>query len=245
MYEPDNSVHKYDAHRTFVFENVIDQICEMSWEKISSDEVLKVAKVYYYFSIQFRENLAIACDLLPSDEKLSRLYREECDTDNLSPYPGITAVGERIDHDEFMRRLLLIQPIEQEAELEKAGNAYLEQIHNINSFVRAQSIASYEDGGLNSVFSAMLRAPVWRGAGQQAFRFFLEQHIRFDTDADAGHGALSRHLGRDDAILPLWTAFKDLLMRAAPILAEKRSDIGTARCGREVDLLPAFLNSSR
>lgn len=111
MYQSNHGVHQSDAHRGFVFERVIDEICRMPWEKISNHEVLKVAKAYYYFSVQFRENLAISCLLYPRDENLRKLYKEECHTDNLSPYPGITAVGEKINHDEFIERLLLLQPI--------------------------------------------------------------------------------------------------------------------------------------
>jgi len=229
MYESDHLADVCDTRDGFAFEGVIDQISRMPWERISNQDVLKIAKVYYYFSIQFRENLAIACRLRPQDECLNKLYREECDTDNLSPFPGVTARGEKINHDEFMRRLLAFQPIPQGRVLDLAGTAYLRQVRQIDDSVRARSIASYEDGGLSTVFSAMLRAPHWQGAGQEAFRFFLEEHIRFDTDADGGHGALSRHLKLDDDILPLWTEFKDLLTMAAPILAETPADTRNAR----------------
>ena len=226
MYQPHLRVQKSETEQGYLFERVIDQICQMPWEKISNHEVLKVAKVYYYFSVQFRENLSIACKLLPYDDKLTKLYREECETDNLSPFPGITVSGEKINHDEFMRRLLQISPIEQNSTLEHAGAAYLRRVRQIDDATRAKSIASYEDGGLQSVFSAILRAPEWQGTAQQAFRFFLEEHIKFDSSVDEGHGALSRHLGRDDDILPLWTAFKELLMAAAPILAETAAEVG-------------------
>jgi hypothetical protein len=234
MHGSDRDADKSDAREGFVFERIIDQICRMPWEKISNHDVLKVAKAYYYFSIQFRENLAIARLLHPRDANLGKLYKEECHTDNLSPFPGITAVGEKINHDEFMERLLLLQAIEQEDILEEAGAIYLRKIRQIDDPIRARSIASYEDGGLSSVFSAMLRAPRWQGAGQEAFRFFLEQHIRFDTDADAGHGALSRHLKLDDDISPLWMEFRDLLTIAVPTLAESRSDIRNARADSQM-----------
>jgi len=243
MCESDRAIPQSDAHRGFVFESVIDQICQMPWEKLSNHEVLKIAKAYYYFSIQFRENLVIACQLRPQDQNLMRLYREECNTDNLSPFPGITVAGERANHDEFMRRLLLLEPIPQESLLEQAGMAYLSQVRQIDAVVRARSIASYEDGGLSKVFSAMLRAPQWQGLGQQAFRFFLEEHIKFDTDVDEGHGALSRHLGQSDDILPLWTAFRDLLMTAAPILVESERGVRAARRDPGIYSRPVSLNS--
>jgi hypothetical protein len=191
----------------------------MRWEQLSGTDVLRVAKAYYFFSVQFRENLQIACELRPRDPKLQALHRGECATDNLSPYPDIAGPGEKLDHDEFMRRLLAMQPVDENGAIEDVGKAYLSRVRAMRPSVRAISIASYEDSGLSRVFSAMLRAPEWRGLGQQAFRFFLEQHIRFDDDDDGGHGSLSRHLKPNDDILPLWTAFAELLTSAVPQLA--------------------------
>ncbi len=207
-------------HR-FAFTDVIDQICGLRWEKLHADEVMQVAKAYYYFSVQFRENLQIACRLYPADEKLQELSAGECDTDNLSPFPGIAAAGERLDHDEFMRRLLVLQKIDQEERLTIVGQAYLDEVRRVDEPARATSIASYEDQGLSRVFEAMLRAPDWRGAGAGAFKFFLEEHIRFDSDDDNGHGALSRHLQPDDKILPLWLGFRDLMVVSVPGLARE------------------------
>lgn len=208
-----------DSAPRFVFDSVIDGICRMAWEELDSDEVMRVAKAYYYFSVQFRENLEIACATHPGDPKLAELWEGECDTDNLSPWPGVAAVGERMNHDEFMRRLLEFHPIGRDEKLSDAGMSYLGKTRVIEDAARAASIASYEDGGLSRVFGAMLRAPHWYGRGQRAFRFFLEEHVRFDSDDGAGHGTLSRHLPVDDRILPLWTAFRDLLVTAAPKLA--------------------------
>jgi hypothetical protein len=198
---------------------VIDGICRMAWGDLDSDEVMRVAKAYYYFSIQFRENLEIARDRLPDDGKLAELYAGECDTDNLSPWPGVAAPGERMNHDEFMRRLLTFHRVDRDDRLSEVGEAYLDKTRSIDDAARAASIASYEDTGLSRVFGAMLRAPHWYGKGQRAFRFFLEEHIRFDSEDGAGHGSLSRHLAPDDRLLPLWTAFRDLLATAVPKLA--------------------------
>jgi hypothetical protein len=203
----------------FVFDSVIDGICRMAWGDLDSDEVMRVAKAYYYFSIQFRENLEIARARLPDDEKLAELYAGECDTDNLSPWPGVAAPGERMNHDEFMRRLLTFHGVDRDDRLSEVGQVYLDKTRSIDDAARAASIASYEDTGLSRVFGAMLRAPHWYGKGQRAFRFFLEEHIRFDSDDGAGHGSLSRHLAPDDRILPLWTAFRDLLATSVPKLA--------------------------
>jgi hypothetical protein len=201
------------------YEKIIDHICNMPWPTVSNRELLLIAHAYYYFSIQFRENLEIACRLYPRDEDLKALHAEECHTDNLSPWPGVAEIGEKLDHDEFMRRSLSLQPVDRADFLGRAGAWYLETVRQIDRSTRAKSIASYEDGGLSRVFRAILRAPCWDGAALRAFRFFLEQHILLDSAIDQGHGTLCRHLVPDDSILPLWAAFRDMLTTAAPRLA--------------------------
>ena len=204
----------------FAFEAVVDDICNLPWETISEAEVLRVAMAYYYFSVQFRESLEGALRVYPADDKLLDLSRGECATDNLSPFPGVAEAGEKMNHDDFMQRLLALQPMSDVASIERAGAAYLTISRSMDDFTRAKSIASYEDGGLQRVFGAMLRAPSWNGPGQKAFRHFLEKHIEFDSDEDAGHGALSRHVPVDDSILPLWLAFEDILRCAVPAFAK-------------------------
>jgi hypothetical protein len=208
-----------DGPHPVAFDAVIDEICEMRWESIGAEEVLQVAKAYYFFSIQFRENLQIACRLYPNDQMLKMLREVECSTDNLSPWPGVTAVGEKLNHDEFVKRLLSLQTINRDDYLTGVGLAYLDRVRNLDDLTRATSIASYEDGGLSRVFRAILRAPDWEGAGSRAFKFFLEQHIRFDEDEGGGHGALTRQLRPLDAISLLWVAFRDMLIAAVPKLA--------------------------
>ena len=78
----------------------------------------------------------------------------------------------------------------------------------------------YEDGGLENLFRAILKAPDWDGPLLQAFKHFLLEHIRFDSDPEHGHGGLCRHLTPDDAILPLWAAFRESLVTAVPRLGQ-------------------------
>lgn len=201
------------------FEVVIDRICNMPWDQINNEELMRVAKVYYYFSIQFRENLVLACAQHPSDPFLKELYKAECNTDNLSPYVGITKKKEKINHDEFIRRLLREEFDDNVDHLDHLGHKYLRYVRAIDISARVGSIATYEDGGLSRVFLSMLRIPRWLGAAQQAFKFFLEEHIRFDTDAEWGHGAMTRNLKVDDNVVSLWDAFERLLQAGVPKLA--------------------------
>ncbi len=213
------------AHRTkashFAYKDAIDDICNLNWTELTRDDLINVAWAYYYFSTQFRENLEIARNFYPDDERLLDLDLGERDTDNLSPCAGVAEPGEKMHHDEFMRRTLTLTPIPEERKrrLEALGQAYLAEIRAMDDMTRAISLASYEDGGLEAVFTAIIKAPNWDGELLRAFKHFLVGHIALDSDPNGGHGALCRHLVPDDRILPLWTAFRQILVDSAPALA--------------------------
>jgi hypothetical protein len=200
------------------YQAVIDEIGNLNWSVLTRDELMAACRAYCYFSEQFVEAVHIACGLYPSDRKLIELREGECDTDNLSPYPGIAKEGEKMNHDEFMRRVVAMSSLDQATRdrVDNLGRAYLAQVHQFDPLTRAMSLSSYEDGGLETVFKAMLTAPDWNEASLGAFRHFLVEHIRLDS---AEHGGLCRHLVADDRILPLWNAFRDILVGAAPRLA--------------------------
>ncbi len=125
-----------------------------------------------------------------------------------------------MNHDEFMRRLLGVSDLGEavRTKIQAMGSAYLAMSRSAEPIARTLSISSYEDGGLEAVFRAILLAPHWESPALGAFRHFLVEHIRFDSDADVGHGALSRHLVPDDRIYELWDGFRNLLVGAAPVL---------------------------
>ena len=205
----------------FAYEETIAEICDLNWPSLTEDGTVGAAWAYYFFSVQFRENLQIARALYPDDEKLQDLEREECDTDNLSPWPGVAQTRETMDHDEFMRRVLALTPVPEalRRRFQASGDRYLRMVREMDATTRALSIASYEDGGLERVFRAMLTSPASQNPLLRGFRHFLSEHIRFDSDPTQGHGAMIRHLRPDDRILPLWLSFKDLLVDLVPGLS--------------------------
>ena len=211
----------------FQYQDVIDDIVALNWQLLSSQDMVAAAWAYHYFSIQFRESLGVARRLHPDDDKLRQLEHEECDTDNLSPWPGVAQPGERMNHDEFMRRTLDLAPIDPELaqRFEAIGQTYLAMTRGLDASARAASIASYEDGGLERVFTAILRYEGWDNDLLAAFEHFLVEHVRFDSDPEQGHGALSRHIAIDDRILPLWQGFKSLLIDCVPQLARDTNAI--------------------
>src|SRR5271166_2372633 len=109
------------------YKPVIEEIVDFDWAGLDQKQMTAVAWAYYYFSIQFRENLNAAIVLHPDEEQLQHLAAEECNTDNLSPWPGVAAPGEKMNHDDFMRRVLILTPIEpaMETSLKTIGERYL------------------------------------------------------------------------------------------------------------------------
>lgn len=208
-----DALHRYQV--------IIDEICNLNWSSLNRLELMAVALAYYYFSVQFRENIEIARKLSPPDSQLAILYDGEIGTDNLSPYPGVAGIGEKMNHDEFMRRVALMSSLDEETreKIQTLGIRYLTEVRNIDSATRANSLPTFEDGGLERVFTAILKAPDWNEPSLAAFRHFLLGHIKLDSNPDAGHGTLCRHLTPDDRVVPLWSAFRDILVKAAPRLA--------------------------
>ncbi len=221
------SSHISSLHQTYPApiscEEVIEDICELNWSGISKDELINVAWIYYFFSVQFCENVGIARALYPQDKRLEELDRGERNTDNLSPCEGVVAAGEKLDHDEFMRRTLLLTPIAdgRRRHLVSIGQAYLEKVRATDESTRASSLASYEDGGLEKLFRTILHARHWDDPLLQAFSHFLVGHIKLDSDPKEGHGALCRHLRPNEHVYELWIAFKESLIAGAPGLARR------------------------
>ena len=39
----------------FAYEKVVDDICNLNWAGLTQEDLIGIAWVYYYFSVQFRE----------------------------------------------------------------------------------------------------------------------------------------------------------------------------------------------
>jgi hypothetical protein len=200
------------------YKSVIVRLIEFDWENLTSDEMIAAASACYYFSVQFRENLETARRLFNADIRLAQLERKECKSSNLSPWPEVAIPGEKMHRDEFMRRALLLHsiPAEITERTRLAGETYLAEVRSYSAMTRALTISSYDDGGLEAVFRAILRYRNWDNSLLLAFRHFLIARVRLESNPDAGHGIWSRHLTPDDRVFPLWAAFQHLLMASVP-----------------------------
>jgi len=130
--------------KAFAYEQVIDDICDLNWSNLSQEDVVNVAWAHYHFSVQFRESPELACALYPDDDRLRQLDQGERNTDNLSPWPGVAAIGERMNHDEFMRRTLALTTISesQRRNLATIGQVYLTKTRTMDEHLGRLQLAS-------------------------------------------------------------------------------------------------------
>ena len=70
------------------------------------------------------------------------------------------------------------------------------------------------------MFRAILTAQRWEGS-LQAFKHFLVERVRFNSDPDQGHGALCRHSHPMTAYASMGQ-FKQMLIQAVPQFADLR-----------------------
>jgi hypothetical protein len=125
-----------------------------------------------------------------------------------------------MNHDEFIRRTLELTKIPEIGRIvvSDIGNRYLRRFEQSIAPAGHWPWPVMKMVDLEQVFRAFLTAPNRDGPLQQAFRHFLTEHIRFDSDPVQGHGAFCRHLTPDNRVLPLWAEFKDMLIEAVPRL---------------------------
>ena len=193
----------------------------MNWRRLSIGELIDVAWAYYFFSIQFRENLLIARELLPDDAQLEQLgSRRKGYGQFISLSRGCRrrgASGSRRVHAESVvadadRRASAAIASRRSARLISAKSAPL----TVGQGPRASR--AMRTGVLRKCSGACCRPRIGRIPCSQGFKHFLEKHIEFDSDVENGHGGLCRHLPPNEGVRELWTAFKESLIQVAPAL---------------------------
>ena len=58
-------------------DQAVANIVNRDWRNLSEAEMVSATWAYYFFSVQFRENLEIATDFFPEDNNLRKLLGEE------------------------------------------------------------------------------------------------------------------------------------------------------------------------
>ncbi len=173
---------------------IVDQIKYLRWGALDADGLRQLMYLSYIAALEFAEALRIAGGLYAENSNVSSLMAGELETSNLV-FEDYSAQG---DHSAFLLHFLQKEAIEPIDAVLEAGDVYLAYCRALSAEVRAMSVFSREEE-LSGIFEQILTAPDWSGTSLSAYRYFLERHIRLDSD-DGGHHDLTKEFPVDDRL---------------------------------------------
>lgn len=187
------------------YKAVVKQIRELNWMSLSTGELQVLMYLSWVAAVEFAEALRIALQLYPHHQGLRQTAEGELETANLA-YGSFTKVG---DHSEFLAHFIRENGIEVPPPVREAGNKYLAACRSLPGEVRAMSVFSREEE-LERIFKEILKVPAdWSAPGLPEYRYFLKQHIQFDS-CEGGHHDLTRDFLVDNRVLPFYRARLEL-----------------------------------
>ena len=126
------------------------------------------------------------------------------------------------DHADFLWHFIqkhgILAKVPQE--VRESVGAYLQAVECLPRAVRVMSIVSRERE-LSGIFERILEAPDWSLPGLAAFRYYLEEHIKLDSN-EGGHADLLAGCEVDERVVEFYERRLDLY-RCMPTLFTKRA----------------------
>lgn len=182
------------------FKSTVRQIRDLPWQLLDRRELQRLMYISHVYAIEFAEALRIALQEYPDNKNLLSMARGELKTTNLR-YGDYLQAG---DHAEFLAHFLQRHGIQGDELLRTHAKTYLDACRQLSPRVRAMSVFSREEE-LSDIFKVIIEAPDWSAPGLDAFRFYLEQHILFDS-REGGHHDLTKDFAVDDQLVPFYEA---------------------------------------
>ena len=177
------------------YKQTVAEIRNLRWERLNAGELQQLMVLSGYAAREFAESLRIARRLHPDNAQLEEMAAGELQTDNLR----FNDYARRGDHADFLWQFIDRYGImKSEEQVSAVGEAYLDRVRTLDDQTRVMSIASREQE-LPGIFSRILSASDWNASGLLEFRYYLKQHILFDTGI-GGHGELTRDIPIDDRV---------------------------------------------
>ncbi|MEX0649804.1 MAG: hypothetical protein WD200_02300 [Candidatus Andersenbacteria bacterium] len=186
------------------YKEVIAEIRNLHWENLGRSELQQLMCLSYVAALEFAEALRIAERLYTTSRNVQELVAGELQTSNLV-FDDYTGPG---DHAAFLKHFLEKGNIQPREGVRKAGAGYLEVCHSLSDEVRAMSVFSREEE-LAGIFARILEAAEWFGADLAAYRYFLESHIRLDSQ-EGGHHDLTKEFPIDSRVGDFYRARLDM-----------------------------------
>ncbi len=193
------------------YKKVVERIYNLAWEKLSAKELQTLMVLSGYAALEFAESLRIALNEHRESKAFQGMAAGELKTTNLT-FDDYIKKG---DHSEFLWHFIEKKGISTDPNVTNTGKEYLQKVQTLPKEVRVMSIVSREYE-LSRIFARILKAKDWSLPGLQAFRYFLEEHIKLDSE-EGGHADLLQGFKVDDRVTAFYEARLDLY-RVIPTL---------------------------
>ncbi len=198
------------------YKEIVAEIRGLRWDKLNAKELRVLMTLALTAAEEFAASLRIAKAHYPNSRLLEAMAKGELNTANLS-FADFKRSG---DHSEFLEHFVKKHNLLAgcSPEVLTARARYLDTVMLLPLRVRTMSIVAREYE-LPGIFKGILQAKKWHGEALEAFKHFLEMHIRLD-EGEHGHAAQLRRFKVDDRVLPFFVARRELY-RCIPALWEK------------------------
>ncbi len=176
------------------YKETVRLIRELDWENLDATSLQDVMYLSFISAFEFAEALRVALRLYSDDSLVQEMSEGELETDNLK-YQEYDKKG---DHADFLMYFMESCGYTPTEKIEQAGEQYLNVCRAFSDELRAMSVFSREFES-TGIFKRILSAKDWDACGLSAFRYFIEEHIRLDSE-DGGHHDMIKHYTITDEV---------------------------------------------
>ncbi|MEZ4211146.1 MAG: DUF3050 domain-containing protein [Candidatus Paceibacterota bacterium] len=168
------------------YQEKVRQILELPWGDYSPYSIVMISLAT---AREFAESLRLALEVFPDDKNLKLMAAGVLGTTNLT-YGNYKQLG---DHWQFLSHFTVRFPHEASEFIRRSSHVteeYLDAVRSMTDKERAMTIFSREQE-LPGIFKKILDSQNWEGYHLGFYRYYLEEHIRLDSE-EGGHAELTQ-----------------------------------------------------
>lgn len=196
------------------YKKLVEEIKDLKWENLEAQDLQRLMYLSCVSAREFADALTTALALYPDNKDLQKMATGELRTDNIA----LDDYKKKGDHADFLEHFIRKNGLDSDTNLVEHAEAYLKACEALDPQTRAMTIFSREEE-LSGIFKRILTAKDWSAPGLEAFKFYLEKHIKLDSEK-GGHHDLTKELPIDERITPFYEA-RLKMYEAIPKLFEK------------------------
>lgn len=175
------------------YKNLVRQIADLAWNKAAPGDIILLS---HCTAMEFASSLRLGVKLHLDDERLQEMSFGELKTDNMT-FEDYTKRGDHWEFLDFFISKKRIVPVK--IAIDQATKEYVGGVESFSDVDRAMTVFSREEE-LTLIFRKIIAAHDWDGLGLGFYKYYLGQHILFDS-GEHGHAYLTRHFPLHEDIL--------------------------------------------